>query len=210
MLGVCTGAFGQYKHDLALKIGSLEKERAQLDYRFHLKSPYTIIATYCYGMVAYTNEGLVTSFSDSTFTSISEREQTWFHTIKAGVQRKFTGFASDVFYAGATIGAGYFMQRNSFYESTFAMNDSLPQTQVSNFWQNEEISSSELHQNARIVQTQLALSFGMDVPISKRFTINAEVGLLGNFVDYINSYRNYAEVLVGFSGGVRYQFGKRE
>lgn len=204
-----TGAFSQHKQDIGLKIGSLENERAQLDYRFHLKSPYALAATYCYGTTSYTNSGVITSYSDSTLTTNSEFQEDWFHTIKVGVQRKFTDFASDVFYAGATLGVGYFKRQNSFYQTTFVMNDSLPQTPVYGVWQNEIVSSSELHQISNIIQTQIALTFGMDVPISKRFLINAEVGLIGNYAKGIDNNASYSEVIVGFSGGVRYQFGVR-
>ena len=202
-------AFSQYKQDIGLKIGSLENERAQLDYRFHLKSPYTILASYCYGTASFTDETDVIYSADSTYLTTSEFQEDWFHTLKIGAQRKFTDFASDVFYAGTTIGAGYFLRRNSDNYAMYSLIDTLPQTQLPD-GQIAPIWSDEVHQYSRILQMQVALTFGMDVPISKRFLINAEVGLIGNYAKGIDNNASYSEVIVGFSGGVRYQFGVRK
>lgn len=209
-LFVCFGAMAQYKYDLGIKISSLEEERAQLDYRFHLKSPYTIITSYAYNSNAWSDEGGYVSYADSTYSTNSEFHQYWFHTLKIGVQRKISGFASDVFYTGATVGVGYKKQRNSYSESTFFFNDTIPPPPPYNFVPGSELSFSELHQYTETLQTQLGLSFGMDVPISKRFLINAEVGLVGNLAKNMSQNGLSAEVTMAFSGGVRYQFGKRE
>lgn len=207
---LCTSAFAQYKYDVGLKIGSLETERAQLDFRFHLTSPYTIISTYAYNSNTWSDEGVYVSYTDSTYTTNSEFHQYWFHTLKIGVQRKISDFASDVFYTGATVGVGYKKQRNSASESTFFFNDTISPPPPFNYVPGSELSFSELHQYTRTLQAQLALSFGMDVPISKRFLINAEVGLVGNLAKNMAQNGLSAEVTMAFSGGFRYQFGKRE
>jgi hypothetical protein len=205
-----TGAFSQYKQDIGLKIGSLEEERAQLDYRFHLKFPYTIIASYAYNSNTWSDEGGYVSYFDSTYSVNSEFHQYWFHTVKIGVQRKISGFASDVFYTGATVGVGYKKQRNSYSESTFFFNDTIPAPPPFSYVPGSELSFTELHQYTRTLQAQLAFSFGMDVPISKRFLINAEIGLIGNLAKNAAQNGLSAEITMAFSGGVRYQFGVRK
>lgn len=64
-----------------------------------------------------------------------------------------------------------------------------------------------------LLQTQLALSIGMNVPLTKRFSINAEVSIASIWENRLKTYSSAASLIyfnLAASGGIRYSFGKRE
>jgi hypothetical protein len=206
---VASSSFAQYKYDIGLKASTYEMERFQVEQRFHLNSPYSIVVTLAIGSRNTGNQGVSPYYSDSLFNFTNNQFSATNNALKIGVQRKLGFFATDVFYAGATIGIGFEQQTSRSFTATYSVGDSMPlQNHYLYDW--EEINSANDLTNTNAVNGQLALSFGMDVPLSKRFSINAEIAIAGLYQNSLDNSFSSINMIGSFSGGLRYQFGKRE
>jgi hypothetical protein len=208
---VSSGSFAQYKYDIGLKVSSHDMERFQLEQRFHFDNPYSLVVTIASGSKGSGNYTESPYYNDSLFDLTSNFHNVNNTVLKVGVQRKLGFLATDVFYVGATIGMGYEQQRTNLRTTTYSIGASMP-TNPPNHYMWEEISSIHEQNRTNAINAQIGASFGMDVPISKRFSINAEVAFSGMYERSIEtSYPyTYITLLGSVSGGLRYQFGKRE
>lgn len=204
-----SGSFAQYKYDIGLKVSSYELEQFQLEQRFHLDNPYSLVITYAIGSEWNSNYRESIVYNDSLVDITSDYSFRSNNVIKFGVQRKLGFLASDVFYAGATMGIGLENYLTSSYTATHSIQDSLNFFPYYQYGFSEEIGSTEFTANSRAINAQLALSFGMDVPISKRFSINAELGFAGIYSRSLNYSTAIIRLVPSISGGLRYQFGKK-
>lgn len=205
---VTTGSFAQYKYDIGLRASSYDMERFQLEQRFHLDSPYSIVVTFASGSSSSGSYSQTPVYNDSLITISNFNYTIQNNALKVGVQRKLGFLATDVFYAGATLGIGYERGQNRSYSSTFSIGDSIVDPNPYMYSWNE-ISSESFQNNTKALNAQLGLSVGMDVPISKRFSINAEIGLAGIFRNSFTYDYSIINLSGTVSGGLRYQFGAR-
>ncbi len=205
---VSSSSFAQYKYDIGLRASSYSMERFQLEQRFHLKSPYSVVVALVTGWRQTGSSSQTPIYSDSLFTVSNYNYNTQNNALKVGVQRKLGVLATDVFYAGATLGMGYERGQTRWYSATYSVGDSvLDDSFVLNL---HEISSDSFMDDTQAINTQLGLSFGMDVPISKRLSINAEIGFAGILTNSLTYDYSTIDLFGSVTGGLRYQFGKRE
>ena len=205
---VSSSSFAQYKYDIGLKASTYEMERFQLEQRFHLNDPYSIVVTLATGSRGSGTNSRSSYYNDSLFDVTNSYYNATNTALKFGVQRKLGFLATDVFYAGATVGIGFEQQRGTYYTATYSVGDSMPEENPYLYEWSEINSTYQLTQTSAI-NAQLALSFGMDVPISKRFSINAEVGFAAMYYRSIDYPSSYIHMVPSVSGGLRYSFGKR-
>jgi hypothetical protein len=208
---VSTTSVAQYKYDIGLRASTYDMERFQLEARFHLDNPYSITAALISGSSGSGSSYISPVYGDSLYFVNQSSSHMNNIGLKVGVQRKLGFLASNMFYAGATVGFGYEKHSSSNYTATHAY---FEDTLISNpgpyfFWYWDEIESEQTHSRTSAINAQLGLSFGMDVPLSKRFSVNAQLGLTAlyqNNLDY-----NYSIITLQgtVSGGLRYSFGKR-
>lgn len=207
---VSSGSFAQYKYDIGLKASTYDLERFQLDARFHFDSPYSLVFSVANGSSFSGNYAQTPIYNDSLISVNQTSYNTTNSVFKIGVQRKLGFLATDVFYAGATVGFGFNRQRGWSDKVEYVVEaDSMGNLQNPMIAPWEYQSSTYSESLYRAINFQLGLSFGMDVPISKRFSINAEIGLSAIYdqsLDY-----SFKTIYMGgsISGGVRYAFGKR-
>ncbi len=205
---VSSVSFAQYKYDIGVRTSTYDLERFQLEQRFHFDSPWSITVTLLTGSKFASAISKTPTYSDSLFDDNYEGHDTQNGGIKMGVQRKLGLFATDVFYTGASLGFGVQKQRSTYRSTTYSntgTGENIPgyNTEIS------EVSSTfQLYESSEI-NSQLALSFGMDVPISKRFSINAELGFAGIYSRSLTYDYSSITLFGSVSGGLRYQFGKR-
>lgn len=208
---VSSGSFAQYKYDIGLKASTSDMERFQLEGRFHLDTPYSITATLVSGSRSNSFYYQTPVYGDSLYDVFQSSSHVRNTAIKLGVQRKLGFLATDFFYVGSTIGFGYeqhdnstFTSKHSYFEDTLISN---PGPYLFGYW--NEVESDFNSSRTNSINAQLGLSFGMDVPITKRFSINAELGFSG----LMRKNLDYDYTIVMFhgtiSGGLRYSFGKR-
>ncbi|MDG1330853.1 MAG: hypothetical protein P8P74_00875 [Crocinitomicaceae bacterium] len=208
---VSSASFAQYKYDIGLKASSYEMERLQLESRFHLNNRYSIVVTLATGSRSYGSSSQTSFYSDSLFDLTQNHFRATSNTLKIGIQRKLGFLASDVFYAGATIGFGHEQQQNRSYTATyFVQSDSTlsGSPYLYNDW--NEISSSDDLNRTSAINAQLGISFGMDIPLTKRFSINAEIAFAGIYKKSLDYPQSFIDLQGNVSGGLRYSFGKRE
>ena len=98
---------------------------------------------------------------------------------------------------------------NRDYSKTFSVQNTLILSPNLPYRYGEGISSSENFTNSRGINASLGLSFGMDVPITKRLSINAEQALAGIYQQSFNYIMSFIHLQPTISGGLRYSFGKR-
>ena len=206
---VSSGSFAQYKYDIGLRTSSYGMERFQLEQRFHFDSPYSLVVTFVNGSSSDGSYSQTPIYNDSLITVSNFSNHVRNNGLKIGVQRKLGFLATDVFYAGVTLGGGYESGNNRSSSTTYSVGDSVVDPNPYMYSWNE-ISSESFNGNNRAINAQLGLSFGMDVPITKRFSINAEIGVMGVFTNSLTYGYSRIDLLSSVSGGVRYQFGKRE
>ncbi|MFK7787527.1 MAG: hypothetical protein AB8B56_20555 [Crocinitomicaceae bacterium] len=207
---VSSSSFAQYKYDIGLRMSSYDMERFQLDARFHLDSPYSLLFSVVNGSSYSGNYSQTPVFNDSLIQIQNSSYNTTNNLFKFGVQRKLGFLATDVFYAGATVGFGFDRQNSLLSNATYSVEtDSLGNLQDPYLSAWEYQNSDFTESTNRAVSAQLSLSFGMDVPISKRFSINAEIGLTAGYRHSLSYSINYIDLIGSVSGGLRYSFGKR-
>lgn len=211
---VSSASFAQYKYDIGLKASTFDMERFQLEARFHLNNPYSIVVALANGSQNGGYSSQTPLYNDSLFDITQSGFSSNNNVLKLGVQRKLGFLASDVFYAGAVVGFGYQRRNNSFYTATYSVDSNSSASEnpyLSSNW--NEISSNNSSSRTSAINAQLALSFGMDVPITKRFSINAEVSFAGIYERLSGEASYYPLSFVHLqstiSGGLRYSFGKR-
>lgn len=196
----------QYRYDVGLKLSSYQLDWVQIDVRYHLKSPHSLLLTYSTGTETTNNRTTTPPiFPDSVFHFSGQFTQKVGHTVKFGLQRELDFLETNFFYGGITLGVGYIRKRGSI-ESTSYLVDSIVNYQTYVF----PLSSSETLFLTRSLRTELALSFGVDVPLTKRLLINGELGLSTNLQTSFNGSESaflYQQVYI--SGGVRYALGKK-
>lgn len=203
-----SNSIAQYRYDIGLKASSYDMERFQFETRFHFKSPYSLVVNYSHGSTTTSSRGSSSNPFDSTFSTSHLISNYYSNTIKFGVQRKFKSFASDVFYAGASLGIGHRVSLHRIYETVY-MNDSLTQG-LGFFGYYHPVASQESVYRYEYLDTQLSLSFGINAPLTKRIVINVELSLAGFLSRNINSNYHKWDIVPSISGGVRYSFGKWE
>lgn len=208
---VSSGSFAQYKYDIGLKASSYEMERFQLEQRIHLNSPFSIVVTFATGSRGSGSYLQSSIYNDSLVDISNNFSNATNNTLKVGVQRKLGFLETDVFYVGATLGIGFEQQRDNFFTATYLVDDSsqIYPSAYSQIDYGNEISSSHIMNSTNAINAQLALSFGMDVPITKRFSINAEVACAALYRKSFNYQYTGIYFQPSFSGGLRYSFGKR-
>lgn len=202
-----SGSFAQYKYDIGLRASSYDMERFQLEQRFHLDSPYSIVVTFASGSRGDGSYSQTPIYNDSLITISHFNYTIQNNALKVGVQRKLSFLAGDVYYAGATLGIGYERGQNRLNSTTYSVGDSVvdPYPYMYNW---DEINSTNVQKSTKAINAQLGLSFGMDVPISKRLSINAELGFSGILTNSLTHDYSTIELLGSVSGGLRYQFGE--
>jgi hypothetical protein len=206
---VTSVSFAQYKYDVGLKTSTYDRERFQLEQRFHFNSPWSLVVTMTTGSQSDGAYSQSLTYNDSLFDVNFNNSQIRNGGLKIGVQRKLGFFATDVFYAGASLGFGLQKQRD-YYTSTTYSNPGIGENIPGFNTEIEEVSSvSQLHESSEI-NSQLALSFGMDVPISKRLSINAELGFAGMLSRSLTYDFSIIDLFGSVSGGLRYQLGVRK
>lgn len=205
---VTTSSFAQYKYDIGLKASTYDMERFQLEGRFHLDNPYSITATLVSGSRWNSYQSQSPFYSDSLFDITQSSFEVRNMGIKLGVQRKLGFLATNVFYAGATIGFGYEQHNSSYFNSTYSISDSIVSPNPY-MYQWNELQSDYQFSRTSAINAQLGLSFGMDVPITKRFSINAELGFTGVYSQHLEYNYSIISLQGMISGGLRYSFGKR-
>lgn len=205
---VSSSSIAQYKYDIGLKVSSYDMERFQLEQRFHLDNPYSIVVTLASGSQGSGDYHQSAAYSDSLFDVTQSYRNDVNNVLKIGVQRKLGFLATDVFYAGATLGFGFEKQRSTLNSATYLIKDS---SEIYPYFPNPNlvVSSSENSFTSNSINVQAGLSFGMDVPITKRFSINAEVTFAAIYEKSFDYSTSYIFLRSSLSGGLRYCFGKR-
>ena len=206
---VTSVSFAQYKYDIGVRTSSYDMERFQLEQRFHFDSPWSLVATLLTGSASDGSFSQTPTYGDSLFDVNTNIYNASNFGLKIGVQRKLGFFATDVFYARASIGIGMEKRRTSSYLSTYSNPAGGENIPGSNPYITQISSAEEIHELS-LFGSQLALSFGMDVPISKRFSINAELGMAGIYSHSLTSALSTINLFGSVSGGLRYQFGVRK
>ncbi|MDG1330852.1 MAG: hypothetical protein P8P74_00870 [Crocinitomicaceae bacterium] len=201
-------SFAQYKFDVGLKTSTYDMERFQFDSRFHFKSPFSIIVSFAAGSQIRSNSSRIPIYTDSLINYTSSYSRKKNYSLKAGVQRKLGFLETEVFYVGATLGAGYLEHFGRFSSETYII-DSVPAYPNYTIY-TSEISSTESYYSNRTLSAELAVSFGMDVPITKRISINAELGLVTAYRRSLTYSGSFFDQHLSVLGGLRYSFGKRE
>ena len=206
---VSSESFAQCKYDIGVKVSSYEMERFQFEGRLHLNNPYTLVLNYSYGSKSRSGGSQTPVYNDS----LTDVKRKYFfahgHTIKLGLQRKLGFLATDVFYVGASLGVGIENHTFARYSKTYTVQDS---SHVSSYLigYDPDNNSNFTTTHGRSINTQIALSFGMDIPLTKRLSLNAEIGV-ANIYEKSSSYPTVTmDFYPSVSGGLRYQFGKRE
>jgi hypothetical protein len=195
----------QYTYDVGLRVSSYELERFQAEGRFHLKKPYTFLASFSAGLQRRFNTTEIPVYPDSVFSTSSEYITKTNQSIRLGVQRDIEFLETDFFYGGIALGFGYVTKLGRFSNSSYGI-DSTVNNQIYSY----EISFSESVLTTKSLRTELVLSFGVDVPLIKRFSINAEVGLSTNLQTSLDKTESpFLFQYLYASGGVRYSFGRR-
>ncbi len=206
---VTSVSFAQYKYDIGLKTSTNDFERLQLEQRFHFDSPWSLVVTMTTGAQSDGTHSQTLTYNDSLFDVNLYNSQIRNGGLKIGVQRKLGFFATDVFYAGASLGFGLQKQRDNYWSTTYS-NPGIGENVPGFNSEIVEVSSvSQMYESSEI-NSQLALSFGMDVPISKRLSINAELGFAGMFSRSLTYDFSSLDLFGSVSGGLRYQFGMRK
>ena len=203
-----SGSFAQYKYDIGLRASSYDMERFQLEQRFHLDSPYSIVVTLSTGGKGYGSYSQTPIYNDSLVTISNSNYNIQNNALKVGVQRKLGFLATDVFYAGATLGVGFERGNSQYYSTTYSVGDSVVDPNPYMYSWNE-INSASFTDRTKAINAQFGLCFGMDVPISKRLSVNAEIGFSGIFTNSFTYDYSTINLFGSVSGGLRYQFGAR-
>ena len=210
LLILSTSANAQYKHDIGLRMSTFDLQQSQLEYRFHLESPYTIVVSALNGNRGHGTYSQSPLYNDSLFSIAQNGFRKRSYGLNIGVQRKITGLASDVFYVGAHIGGGMLLQDNSLYSAVYAIPDTTGSNGNYLAQGAYQVSSSSIRDESQWISTQLGLSFGMDVPLTKRFSLNAEISIAGFYDRSLTDAFSSFTLMSAASGGIRYRFGKRE
>lgn len=206
-----SSSIAQYKYDIGLRASTYDLERFQLDARLHFDSPYSLVFSLANGSRSDGQYTQTPVYNDSLMNINQSFYNTTNNVFKVGVQRKLSFLATDVFYAGATVGFGYDRRRTSNSSSVYIVEtDSMGNLQDPFLAPWDFQSSDYSDYISRAINAQLGLSFGMDVPISKRFSINAEIGLTGIYSRSLDYPTTIINLLGSVSGGLRYSFGKRK
>lgn len=205
---VTSVSFAQYRYDIGVRTSTYDLERFQLEQRFHFDSPWSLVVTMTTGGKSDGTYTQTLTYSDSLFDVNFNNSQIRNNGIKMGVQRKLGFFATDVFYTGASLGFGLQKQRDNYSSITYSNTGAGENIPGFNTEITEVSSTTQLYESSEI-NSQLALSFGMDVPISKRLSINAELGFAGMFSRSMTYDFSRIDLFGSVSGGLRYQFGVR-
>lgn len=202
-----TVSFAQYNYDFGLKISSFGQNALQIEQRFHLPSSFILTANFTKGGTSQgygINNG---TSGDTIYNVVQNIEQSDFYTGRIGIAKRLTIANNNFFYVGTSVGIGY--QEISvvdeslltYYDENGPMSDFETGLNVTS-----ENSRSSTFQSGAFYQ--LFMTFGMDIPISKRFSINCEAnGVLSNRL-ITNSNDRSTGINLSVSGGLRYSFGK--
>lgn len=205
-----SNSFAQYKYDIGLRTSSFVQERYQLEQRFHL-STTTIVGTIAYGSNSERSSRASENYMDSTLMINSVSNHSTFYTVKVGVQKKIDFPESDQFYVGAAVGITLEPFEQNIINSTYRLDSStlnIPSSYP--FYFAEELSSEYTRNDWDYLHTRVALSFGMDVPITTRIVINAEASFAAVFRNNLNNSSFYIYLKPAISAGFRYRFGKSD
>ena len=204
---IATVSYSQRAYDLGLKTSTFNRDRLQLEQRFHLNSNYFLIANFSMGrhLDVYTTTGDVSG--DIIVDQQNYQNQNTFFAGKVGIGHKLTFLPTNFFYLGTSLGIGYEEYLKSEDRILMYFDDNgesihlptgQPMTQENT--QNYSFNSGAFY--------QLYLTFGMDVPLTKRLFINCEVN--GSILHSRNatSAASGLSFIPSVSGGLRYSFGK--
>lgn len=203
-------SFSQYKHDIGLRLSTFEEQELQLDYRFHTKTPYSIVVSAVTGSRGHGNYSQSPIYNDTLFSVAQYGWGLRNYGLNVGVQRRLTGLATDVFYVGANIGTSWQLRDYTRFSGVYSIPDTTglngnyfayPAAQVSSEWENRE---------TEWLVFQLGLTFGMDVQLTKRIVFNAEISCAGMLEHSLTDNFQYFNLRPVASGGIRYRFGVRE
>lgn len=205
-----TFTYGQYKQDIGVRLSTVDIQRYQLDYRFHLNSPYSIVVSAFKGSRGHGTFSRGPLYNDSLFSVVQSGFSASNSGLQLGVQRKITGLVSDVFYVGASLGAGFQQHKSSLFTGIYVISDTTGSNGDFIRHGAEQVSSEMSNSDSNWLSTQVGLTFGMDVPLTKRLLLNAEISL-SSFYDrsLTDSFSSFTFIPTA-SGGIRYQFGMRE
>lgn len=199
-------SFSQSKHDIGIKLSSLEREGLQLEYRNHLNSEYSLIVSLNAGqeLDGYLFQG---ETPDSVVTNqyLSNTRNT-FYSGKIGVKRNLSFLPTNFFYAGVLLGIGYeeFTTENS--HDLIYFDEDGTSIHIPTGLRVTYSNSSENTFNSGLFY-QLDASIGMDIPISKRFLINCQLNGALFCTKSVNTSSGGFLFSPSFSGGLRYSFG---
>lgn len=200
-----SGLFAQYNYDVGLKVSTNELERFQLEGRYHFKSPFSLLIFLSRGSEHRYNQFDIPIQEDSLYAFQEDRIKTTNHSIRIGVQQKLDFLATDAFYVGTSLGMGHEKQYSRISSEQYVIDSIVGHQAYSHI-----VSSAHLNENTRALKVELVLSAGMDVPLTNRFSVNAELGLSTFYRKSLNSESSFLSQRMYVSGGPRYSFGKRE
>ncbi|GAB5416374.1 MAG: hypothetical protein Crog3KO_09880 [Crocinitomicaceae bacterium] len=198
-----------FKQDIGLRIGTLDAERFQLDYRFHKNEKWSYTLTGYFGNKNnyYSNFGFV--IPDSTFEIESSQFRRNSFGATFGIQRQLNFMKHDYYYAGASLGGGSVSYSSHYRRTTYAASeDSIYSGPFPQLGEELESESQTYVNNAFNINTRIYI--GADVPIIDRLYLNFELGLIAELE--INNVQQFSYISIPgyFSGGIRYRFGKVE
>ena len=192
-------SFGQYKNDISLKLSSQPYERIQLEYRRHMSSaPFALTGSISYGSHTYHDGDLDVIVPDSFAVYNGFNSSSDFYMINLGIQRTLTFLPNPFFYVGASLGVGY--DENLRYETRWDQVWTVDPS-TSPHWEMENLEYTNLESHSQFL-FEGQLSIGMDVPLLKRWTVNAQIDLS----TYLGTFEGLS-FEPSISGGIRYRFG---
>ena len=207
---VSSASFSQYKYDIGLRASTNGLERFQLDFRYHFDSPYSLLFSVGSGSDGSYQYTQTPVYNDSLILTSMNSQNNSNLVFKAGVQRKLGFLATDYFYAGAHIGFGFEQRQYGNGSVIYSVATDSMENVINPIWEPWEYQSEDYSSHSiRAINAQLGVSFGVDVPIYKRFSVNAEIGFVGIYQQLLEQSTSIITLFPTASGGIRYSFGKR-
>ncbi len=198
-----------FKQDIGLRVGTLDAERFQLDYRFHKSEKWSFTLTGYYGSRSngFSNFGYV--IPDSTFEIESSQFSRNSYGGSFGVQRQLNFMKHNYYYVGASLGGSSVAYRSfyrrSIYETIENPQSSSPFPELGDEIESEDFS---LLWNTFSINTRIYV--GADLPLIDRLYLNFELGLIAEYeVNNMHQF-SYIHLPAYFTGGIRYRFGKTQ
>ena len=193
----------QLKYEVSVLTSTFDHDRIQLQQRFQLVDYTSMVVTLGYG---FFNEASTDFYqiSDSIGKSTENREHLDFFTLKVGAQQSFQIASHRLFYVGGSFGVGVEQRyRRGKSETVDLRSYNEDPGMMYGALNYEVIESSEYNQYGKSIYVRADITFGADIPLTKRLSLNAAV----NFTAFTPQFQYYSGEF-GFkasaSGGLRY------